>query len=292
MQATREKRRYKEGSKIWFGKYRNSQNAPHWHDDCELIFVERGSLNIFCNGQSYTVAQNQSVFIDSEQVHFLHALSPDTIVKHIIFGNDLISAFSGGLCLSSPVLSKDYGISGLYDSLFKEYLERAPFHVNLAECAVTELIIKIFRGERVEQKENIARPVERLKPLFNEIREKYEFYNLDSAAEFMNMNPTYFCNLFHKLTGITFSQYLNYVRCENAVAILNSGEDLLMTEIAVRCGFATIRNFNRIFKEFTGYTPKTLPKDFVMRGIFTNMNETSKDPTFAECILLESSDTV
>ena len=63
-----------------------------------------------------------------------------------------------------------------------------------------------------------------------------------------------------------------------------------ITEIASRCGFATIRNFNRIFKEFTGYTPKALPQDYIMKDSITSINENSINPTFAECVLLESTD--
>ena len=83
MQAKHERRQYKDGSQVWVGKYRNSQNFPHWHYDCELVFVEKGSLNIFCNGHLLKVSAGRTVFIDSEQIHFLHALTPDATVPKI-----------------------------------------------------------------------------------------------------------------------------------------------------------------------------------------------------------------
>lgn len=106
----------------------------------------------------------------------------------------------------------------------------------------------------------------------------------------MNMNATYFSRLFHKMTGMTFSQYLNYVRTENAVALLQSGKDLSVTDVCYRCGFLTIRNFNRIIKEFTGYTPKKLPKGFVMKESFSSLNESRQNPTLPECVLIECTD--
>lgn len=62
---------------------------------------------------------------------------------------------------------------------------------------------------------------------------------------------------------MTFSQYLNRVKVEEAVRLLRENKGLPVTEIAFRCGFNTIRNFNRIFKEVTGCTPRSLPKTYV-----------------------------
>lgn len=36
-----------------------------------------------------------------------------------------------------------------------------------------------------------------------------------------------------------------------------------ITEISIACGFGIIRNFNRVFKELTGYNLKKLPADYV-----------------------------
>lgn len=290
MKVTREQWQYADGAKVWVGRYRNCKNELHWHYDCELLFVECGSLNIFCNYTSYTVCEGQALFIDSEQVHFINTITPDAIVKVIIFDYDIIKAFTEKLTLSSALLSTDYGISELYEQLKRELRERSPFWDYNTANLISLLAVNIFRNEQREPKSKNDRTAKRLKNLLTEIDEKFEYYDLGAAAEFMFMNPTYFSRLFHKLTGITFSQYLNFVKCEKAVELLKAEPDTLITEISLRCGFSTIRNFNRIFKEFTGYTPKNLPKDFIMKEIFTNLNEYSANPTSAESELIESSD--
>ena len=209
MQAKHERRQYKDGSQIWVGKYRNSQNFPHWHYDCELVFVEKGSLNIFCNGHLLKVSAGRTVFIDSEQIHFLHALTPDATVRQIIFSYDLIKDFAKDISLVSPLLSRDYGTAELYFTLANEFRNRKPFYSNSIICAVQKLMIEIFRNEPFGLKEKKPDSVDRLKPLMRDIEENFEFYTLDKAAEFMIMNPAYFSRLFHKLTGIPFSPYIN-----------------------------------------------------------------------------------
>lgn len=290
MQAKHERRQYKDGSQVWVGKYRNSQNFPHWHYDCELVFVEKGSLNIFCNGHLLKVSAGRTVFIDSEQIHFLHALTPDATVRQIIFSYDLIKDFAENISLVSPLLSRDYGTAELYFTLANEFRNRKPFYANSIICAVQKLMIEIFRNEPFGLKEKKPDSVDRLKPLMRDIEENFEFYTLDKAAEFMIMNPAYFSRLFHKLTGIPFSQYLNSVKVKNAVELLKTRIDLSVTEISAQCGFATIRNFNRIFKKFTGYTPSGLPKNFVMKENFTDADAPDDNPTIVGSELLESSD--
>lgn len=55
-----------------------------------------------------------------------------------------------------------------------------------------------------------------------------------------------------------------------------------ITQISLDCGFDTIRNFNRVFKNHTGYAPKDMPPDytFVYKG--SPGNDSGFDPTL-EC---------
>jgi AraC-like DNA-binding protein len=61
---------------------------------------------------------------------------------------------------------------------------------------------------------------------------------------------------------MTFTQYLNTIKIAAAIEKLRKNE-MSITKIALECGFNTIRNFNRVFKKFTGYTPNSLPPDYV-----------------------------
>ena len=97
-------------------------------------------------------------------------------------------------------------------SLKRELSENKPFLESVTSSIIFLFMADIFRNERTAAKVKPARVVERFKSLLNEIDEKYEFYDLETAASDMGMNPSYFSRLFHKLTGLTFSQYLNYVR--------------------------------------------------------------------------------
>lgn len=293
MKIVREAWQYGESERVWIGRYRNSQNLPHWHYDCELLYVDKGSLDILCNQTLYRVSKGQAFFIDSEQVHYMHAISPDTEVSMLVFAYDIIKDFAEGLCLLSPVLSSDYGIPALYLSLKKIFSEKKRFYEYTAEAEVMRLITEIFSAETIIPQES-ASSRGRFKELFVDMGERFQDYDLDTAAQFMSMNASYFSRLFHKLMGVTFTQYLTYLRCSHAVELLKTDPPPAITEISSRCGFMTIRNFNRLFKEYTGYAPTSLPENFVMKARFIPENSYGDplNPTMRDSILLEASHAV
>ena len=100
------------------------------------------------------------------------------------------------------------------------------------------------------------------------------------------MAPAYFSRYFKKMSGLTFSQYLNVLRVEKAIELLTGQEQLTMTDVMSRCGFNTLRNFNRVFKEITGFAPTRLPADYALYRRSLGAAASGFDPTLASSIPL------
>lgn len=77
---------------------------------------------------------------------------------------------------------------------------------------------------------------------------------LEDVASIANMTPNAFCRFFKHRTEKTFSRFLNEIRIGHACKLLVS-EDINVSQAAYDCGFNNISNFNRQFKEITGFTP-------------------------------------
>jgi len=82
-----------------------------------------------------------------------------------------------------------------------------------------------------------------------------ENVSLAGTAEHINANPSYLSRLFRQTTGMTFREYLNMIRIEEAKRLL-SATDYPVSEIAIACGFSDQSHFARVFKKSTGLTPK------------------------------------
>lgn len=81
-----------------------------------------------------------------------------------------------------------------------------------------------------------------------------EELSLGAAARSVNLSEFYFCKLFKKATGLTFTSYLARVRIESVKSRLLNAH-LHVSEAAFAAGFQSLSQFNRIFRRITGESP-------------------------------------
>ncbi len=77
---------------------------------------------------------------------------------------------------------------------------------------------------------------------------------ISQLAKRVNLNPTYFSNLFSKLIGTSPLQYINKRRIEKAQELL-LGTDGTLYEIARQVGLNDEYYFSRLFKKHVGISP-------------------------------------
>lgn len=75
------------------------------------------------------------------------------------------------------------------------------------------------------------------------------------AARAAGLNPSYFSHCFKKNLGISFKQYLNRKRLEEAAVELTTTEHQI-SEIAFACGFGSVSSFYQNFTELYKLSPK------------------------------------
>jgi AraC-like DNA-binding protein/ligand-binding sensor protein len=78
--------------------------------------------------------------------------------------------------------------------------------------------------------------------------------DLDKVAQAMHVSTFYFCKMFKKATGLTFTDYLSRVRVEKAKTLLLNPH-LRISEIAYDVGFQSLTHFNRMFRKIVGESP-------------------------------------
>ncbi|MBO5908460.1 MAG: helix-turn-helix transcriptional regulator, partial [Clostridia bacterium] len=81
-----------------------------------------------------------------------------------------------------------------------------------------------------------------------------ENITLKSAAKEMGVSYEYLSRMFTKKSGMNFSEFLNTFRLQKATAML-SDKNLSISETGYRCGFGSIRNFNKVFLKYKNCTP-------------------------------------
>ncbi len=79
--------------------------------------------------------------------------------------------------------------------------------------------------------------------------------SLVKVADYVGLNPSYFSTYFKQMCGSSFKEYLNMVRIEEAKRLL-ANTDYAILDIAIAIGFENQSYFSKVFKKFTGLTPK------------------------------------
>lgn len=88
-----------------------------------------------------------------------------------------------------------------------------------------------------------------------------ETLTLEQLATSMHLHQSYVSRSFAEVVGMTFTQYLQYYRIEQAKKKLRSTQ-LSISEIAEAVGYSNLTYFSRVFKKATDLTPNQFRKKF------------------------------
>ena len=269
MKAFHEVRNYNSDLMVWYSNYENISFIAHWQKEIELVYIREGSAHFHVADHSFTANAGDLVICESGQIHYSDSYNLKNRLEFLIFDTNLISSrFHNPMFKTPLVTAEELKTFGLTDSLLRifslipeELDKKQPYYKDIVTSAIREFwfLLKrsLPRAEKFRDANRRARMLEDFQDLLDHIDEHYsEDLTLEMAAEMLHFSPSHFSKTFKKLMGINYITYVNMVRIEHAVQLLN-GSKHRMTDVALECGFSNIRSFNRVFKEITGYTPST-----------------------------------
>ena len=267
MKAFHEVRNYNSDLMVWYSNYENISFIAHWQQEIELVYVREGSAHFHVADHSFTAHAGDLVICESGQIHYSDSYNLKNRLEFLIFDTSLISSRFHNPQFKTPlVTAEELKAFRLTDSLLRifslipeELDKKQPYYKDIVTSALREFwfLLKrsLPRAEKARDDSRKARMLEDFQDLLDHIDEHYsEDLTLEHAADMLHFSPSHFSKTFKKLMGMNYVTYVNMVRIEHAVQLLN-GSKHRMTDIALECGFSNIRSFNRVFKEITGYTP-------------------------------------
>ena len=280
--AKYEKRYFNSDEKVWVGTYRDLTNILHWHSECELIEIEKGSAQIKIGNELFEAKQGDVFFCSSKQLHYIMSKG-DTLINIVIFHEELLNKITSKYCVFSALLCNFGQIKEKIRCIQKIRAIKPRFYGETLENQAKDILLDIFNNNKIylRQSETPAN-----KRIIDKIHNELSTITFDEMVSFSGYSPSHFSKTFKKLTGMTFSDYLNCLKTEYAVMLLQNNADLTVTDVCCRCGFSTIRNFNRVFKKITGFAPRELPNNFTTDlniGVYT---KDEFDPTSQTSMLL------
>lgn len=249
----------------------NSYSPLHWHSHLEVIYLLDGYMGASVSEKKYSLKKGDLLVINPSELHATRGFGE---VSYIL------------LQIPCDYLSKTLEqVSLLHFQTYFPCNVENPTQKELCECLSRLLglydrkedgyqlcfssIVYYFlyllyrnysRKVTRELKERENRNLERIEEIIQYVRNNYRSdISLSEASKLLNVSPEYFCRLFKKHTGQTFSEYVNAVR------MLHFYQDLIQTTYSVtdlmeRNGIRNYKVFMRLFKETYHTTPHRLRK--------------------------------
>ena len=161
----------------------------------------------------------------------------------------------------SPLLGHSFPASPDLILALKEFMQecdnRPPGADEVLEALGVRIAHLLIRGllgiaaasERVEQRSGVDRAIHHMHTHFA------AKLTVPGLADLAAMSLSHFARVFKAQTGRPPLEYLLEVRLEKSRQLLR-GEDLPVTEIALRCGFGTSSHFAATFRQRLGTTPR------------------------------------
>lgn len=262
MIARYESRSGENQAAFWYGKYEGLCNLLHWHREIEIIHILHGCARVTIRGITYLMYDEQSAFVESGLIHSIISETADTIISVMIFDGDFLAPLGSTYKLSYPIIPYDTAFKGMYEEVKNELSQSPFFYEKKIQSKVMEYVIHLYRVAPYHlDPESDSQALDKIYRLFETIDTDYAFITFDEARAQLGYSPSHFSRVFLQLAGVTFTRYLNTVKIDKAIELLRHS-DKKISDIAMSCGFNSIRQFNRVFKEVTGTTPKQLPTDY------------------------------
>ncbi len=254
-----------------------SQNY-HYHDCYELYYLYSGERYYFIQDTTYHVGDGAFVFIQPYDIHctanfegcgydrMLINFKRDYLEEFLpLFGDvNIFECFDEAVhtAVLSPV-SRQFA-EKLLENMLKEYLSQNPAREKYLKIALLQLLLFLnmhrntSEGSMLQYVNSTHKTIAEITGFINNYY--YEDITLESISARFFISPCYFSRTFKKVSGLSFTQYLNNVRIKEARNLLVT-TNMTITEIAIATGFRSSTHFNRVFKNITGMSPLNYKKN-------------------------------
>ncbi len=237
-------------------------DAPHLHNHLELVFLLRGESGIVCDNYSDVMYPGDIFLSFPNQVHS-YPKRENGLAEHyiIIFTPSICSELKDLIHKLTPVsplvrrkdLSPD--IPYIIEKLLEEKSSDSPYREAITRGYLICLLGKLF--DSMEFREEKQSDGILLKNILNYCNQHHtEPLSLEVLSRELNIGKFYISHIFSEKLKISFPDYVNGLRINDAIRILASDPDRPITEISYDCGFNSTRTFNRAFIKHTGVTPR------------------------------------
>jgi len=244
------------GVELRYSCYREQVFRTHTHPAWSVGLIESGSTEFTLSGRHFCAETGQMVVIDPGRAHACNPGVGGSISYQMFYlSREWLAPATpdrGFPHFAEPVID-DAELFALWDSLRRAFAAdpasatRAPL-----EAAIATLV-----GAHAEPvaKPLSAREIDGVAAAKRVLREQLDRrVTIEQLARATGLSRSHLTRTFTAVEGLPPHTYHNQLRVERAKELLAAGEPI--TAVASAAGFSDQSHLTRVFREFTGATPR------------------------------------
>ncbi|MCF6312887.1 MAG: AraC family transcriptional regulator [Verrucomicrobiales bacterium] len=252
-------------------------DAPwHFHPECELTYIIEGEGERFVGDSMESFTAGDFVLLGAELPHFWSSSKAGVGVARAVvvhFGEsflgdalqgaaefasirELLSLAKRGCCFS-----QQRQLSLALGERIQDLLQATGLQALLILIEILQSLAEA--GDATDYLSSVGHEPLRDQKSGQRINRAYQYVyanldgevTLDAVAQVAGMSPAAFSRYFKRMTGRNLSDFIGELRTSQACKLLretNSG----VAEVAYEVGFGSLSNFNRLFKQLKGMSPR------------------------------------
>ena len=245
--------------------HEKTPNTPHttgfnMHQDIELNLVVKSTLGVDFGDRQFVAREGELIIANCYTPHS-YTFVEETLIDHLVIETRFL--VENGI---DPIklLYKDH----IDDDFVRKYyaeLERARRRPQYRDAAMSGIVLQLM----AHLSRHYSNPADEARPdlkaygtEFEYIRKSIDYIganlqgnpSVDIVSEHVGLSKYHFMRTFKKMTGYTFIEYTNMVKCKHAKNLLLNGETSV-TDVALASGFNSVSYFTKVFKSYYGKLP-------------------------------------
>lgn len=246
----------------------------HWHKELMIFYIEKGNAVVHCNSQSHPVSQGDLVIINSNDIHYVENKCSHLIEHYIMIDFAFLFSSRQDVCQTKYItpmqknhirfqtqIQNDDELRQQVLDLFREYQQQGQGYELLIKSILYRIFVLLLRRHTVPPADEWAtKRQDQLRPVLQYVDEHYDQkITLRGLAAMALMSRHHFCRLFKKATGIPPIEYVNRLRMNTAMTLLQQNH-LPINEIAQAVGINDSNYFSRLFRKYKNTSPTNIQK--------------------------------
>ncbi|MEW9701329.1 AraC family transcriptional regulator [Paenibacillus sp. SI8] len=257
----------------------------HWHKEIEFIYMTEGSAVFHIGSSVIELLQGEALLIPSGQLHACYPTGDLPAYFHaIVFDSHLLSSSAYDAIQSKyiepwiekrlllpdiirPSSSWEERVLLLLRDMIKQYAEQPRgFELRMKADLLAIFAELLPYGEHSSDSTRSnadTGKIERIKPVLLYMHEHYkERMLIQELAALIPMSEGHFCRFFKSIVKKTPVEYLNFLRVEKAMKMLEDPH-IKIIDVASDVGFESPSYFIKTFKALKNMTPTDYRKTYI-----------------------------